>query len=268
MLRIILLLALVFSFPTQGHCITQWNKAKPASGDNLTSWPTDNQANFSVLDTLLANYREGFTISYSSASTIVVSAGEVMVSNSAATLRLMLQKTSSTNVTFSNIDTGAESSGTYYVYAGTSTNTDSAPTFYVSTSSTAPSGVTYYKRLGYFVNDGSNNITPSSVVNDNITVSSLLGDWASKSSGVTYQATADGFVVAYISGYIGNGETFSVVTDSSASPSTTRCSATTPSSTTAFSTGCNVPVKKGDYYQVSETAAAGSAVVFFIPMGS
>lgn len=167
MFNILLALMLILA-PANGWCVTQWTKSSlPATGDNLTSWPTQANAQWSILDTLLSNYRKGLALAYSSASTLIVSAGEVVVSNSAGTVRLFLQKTSSTNVTFSNIDTGAEAgSTTYYVYAGTSTATDAAPTFYVSLSSSAPTGVTYYKLLGSFYNNASSDIDQNKIYSE------------------------------------------------------------------------------------------------------
>jgi hypothetical protein len=87
-----------------------------------------------------------------------VSAGEIVCSNSGATVRKFRQNTSSTNVTFSDIDTGAEASGTtYYIYAVCDADATTA-TFKISASSSAPSGVTYYKILGSFYNDASSDI--------------------------------------------------------------------------------------------------------------
>lgn len=164
MLKIILALMLVI-LPAQAHAVTQWSKTVlPATGDNLTAWPTAVNAQWSILDTLVSNYRKGQALVYSSASTLIVSAGEVVVSNSLGTLRIFLQNTSNSNVTFANIDTGPEASGTtYYVYCGTSSATASTCTYYVSLSSSAPSGVTYYKKLGSFYNNSSSDIDQNKI---------------------------------------------------------------------------------------------------------
>ncbi len=215
------------------------------------------------LDNLLSTYCNEY-LTYTSSSTLTVSAGSVVVSNSAGTIRLMLQDSAATVISSANLDSGAFASGTtYYVYATAATNAATASTYFISTSNTAPSGQTYYYKIGSFIMDGSTHITTiANAYND-----THMGTWTSKTSGTIYQALTDGIVISYISGYIGNGETFSVVSDSSSAPSTVRCSATTPSSTTAFSTSCNVPVRRGDYYQVTENAAGGSAVVYFMPIG-
>jgi len=174
--------------------VTQWNKALPASGDNLTAWPAAVASQWSIQDTLLSNYRRGYTLGYSSGSTLTASAGEITVSNSGGTVRLFLQDAGSTNITFTNIDTGAEApSTTYYVYCGTNSATAASCTFYVSTSSSAPSGITYYARLGSFYNDSASNI--SRITNDSEITG--YGAKASKTFGTTYQALTDGIVEGY-----------------------------------------------------------------------
>lgn len=110
------------------------------------------------LDRLLSNYREGMGLSYTSATTITVATGEVTCSNSAGTVRKMRKNTSTTAVTFSDLDTGAEASNTtYYVYAVCDADATTA-TFKFSASATTPTGVTYYKRLGSFTNNSSSDI--------------------------------------------------------------------------------------------------------------
>jgi len=144
----------------------QWNKLLPAATDQKIDWPVASQANNDALERTLQGYREGLRLTYSSTSTLVVTAGQVWVSNATGTVRLALSNAASTNVTFTNIDTGAEAaSTTYYVYAVAAAADSEAVTFKVSLSATAPSGVTYYKRLGSFYNDASSNITQ--IYNDN-----------------------------------------------------------------------------------------------------
>lgn len=112
------------------------------------------------LDRLLADYREGMILQYSSASQITVTAGQVMVANSDASTRLVMKTSSATTVTWADIDTGAEAgSTTYYVYAIAATSASETATFKISASSTAPTGQTYYAKIGTFYNDASSNIT-------------------------------------------------------------------------------------------------------------
>ena len=115
----------------------------------------------SPLDTLLSNYRQGCQIKYASASTLTVELGQAVVSNSAGTIRLMLKNTSNTTVSFAaNMDTGAEANSTqYYIWIFQQTTSDTDFDVCISTSSTAPSSKTYYRKLGQFYNDASGNIT-------------------------------------------------------------------------------------------------------------
>jgi hypothetical protein len=211
------------------------------------------------------------TLSYSSATTIAVSAGEVVCSNSDASVRKMRQNTSATNVTFSDIDTGAEaSSTTYYLYANCDADATTA-TFKVSASSTAPTGVTYYKRLGSFYNDSSSNITVGGVSNDSNTFRGSLGAWETKSADTTYQALTDGFVV-FDQRYVSGSEVWARIdgyTDSSSSPTTFRCGAFKPWNI-AGSNACTMPVKKGDYWKtVTATGGGGwTSTVQWIPQGN
>lgn len=257
-----LILALVFLLaPVNGWCVSQWVKsAAPATGDNLTAWPAKVNAQWSILDTELANYRQGYNLTYSSGSTIVASSGEVVVSNSLGTLRLFLRNAASSNITFSNIDTGAEASATiYYIYAGTSTATDAAATFYISTSSTAPSGVTYYKRLGSFYNDSSSNITR--INNDHIW--NEVGEKESKTVDVTYQAITDGYV-SY-EGTLVTGNQVVLYTDSSSSPSTA-VQQLTYNTSGSLRTNMLYPIKSGDYYKVSVVAGSPTTeAYYFVP---
>lgn len=158
------------------YATTQW---RGGTGDNVllgTTTVSDIDAEIydeitEPIDRMLAGYREGMKLKYNSVSTLDVTAGEVMVSNTAGTIRLMMRTTSTTNVTWSDIDTGAEASGTtYYVYAVASSSTATTATFKISTNSSTPSGSTYYKRLGQFTNDGSSNITAIQNDNDNVIV--------------------------------------------------------------------------------------------------
>lgn len=171
-----LLIILALAFPA--HAADQWREGSGADIDgsavlfnNIDSYFTTNV--IEPLDDLLANYNT-IKLVYNSASQITASAGEVTVSNSAGSIRLMLRNSSSTTVTWSDIDTGSEASGTsYYVYAIAASTSATSATFKISTSSTAPSGATYYKRIGSFTNNGSSNI--ESVANDDERVKITTG---------------------------------------------------------------------------------------------
>lgn len=257
------LMLLVLTVPAYGS--DEWLKTRPASTDQWKALPAASQANNNSLDRLLANYREGMTLSYSSATTVAVSAGEVTCSNSSGTVRKMRQNTSSTNVTFSDIDTGAEaSSTTYYIYANCDADATTA-TFKISASSTAPTGVTHFKRLGSFYNDSSSNITSHQVTNDSNIFGSGYGAWTTKSGETTYQADTDGLVVchgrdegsqfAYIEGY----------TDSSNPPTTRRIRASGDSG--VYGLTFTMPVRKGDYWKTTKNAT-NTLTVYWLPTGN
>lgn len=111
------------------------------------------------LDRLLSKFNQDMNVQWSSTSQIIVPAGQVMVSNTAGTIRLMMSTSSNTTVTFANIDTGAEaSSTTYYVYAIAATSAAETATFKISTNSTTPSGETFYAKIGSFFNDNGSDI--------------------------------------------------------------------------------------------------------------
>ena len=150
------------------------------------------------LDRLLQEYRQGAKIAYSSSTTITVAAGQVGIQNSTGTIVAFLDNTSSTSVTFSNIDTGSEAANTtYYVYATCTTPaSDTDFDITISLSSSAPSGKTYYARLGSFYNDSSSNIDETLIVNDNETAYPSMVDpfthdsgWFSVSLNSTYTKT-------------------------------------------------------------------------------
>lgn len=135
---------------------------------NASDIDTNTQNNIVFpLDSLLANYHQSLGVYYASASALTVGTGSVTVSNSDGSIRLMLYNSGTTSVDFTNIDTGSEaSSTTYYVYAIAASASATAATFKISASSTAPSGVTYYKKIATFINDGSSNINPASITSE------------------------------------------------------------------------------------------------------
>lgn len=160
MKKLLLWVLIGLFFVSQAEAATGWLKTKPSGSDSPATIDDSVGENNAALDLMLSKYQQGCKIAYSSAAQITVGAGGVMVSNSAGTVRLMLANAAATTVTWSDIDTGAEAaSTTYYVYAIGSATTDTVFTVKISTSSTAPTGVTYYKRLGSFYNDASSNIT-------------------------------------------------------------------------------------------------------------
>lgn len=155
-----------------GHA-AQWQNAGTAQlpGTINVSDIDYNMQNYVTgpLNRLLAGYRAKMVLTYSSASQLTVTAGEVMVENSDASVRLVLRNTSSTTVTWADLDTGSEAvSTTYYLYAIAATSAAETATFKISASSTAPSGVTYYAKLGSFYNNASGDISLTSIANESV----------------------------------------------------------------------------------------------------
>lgn len=256
MVRIILSLLFLVSLSTNGWCVTQWNKAIPAAGDSKSSWPGQVTAQWSILDTLLSNYRQGENLTYKNTTTITVTLGQVVVSNAGASLRLFLNDPGNTDITSSNLDTGSSFSNntTYYVYSATSSTTASSSTYYISLSSSAPTGPTYYFQLGSFTTNSSGQI--SSVINNNYIGG--FGAWTSKSAEVVYQATTDGFLVA--NSNVGSDESLVIYTDSNNPPTTVRVRNGGNSSSQLASGTC--PIRKGDYYEVHMGSGTLSSAYF------
>ena len=239
------------------------------------------------LDNFVAGGRFGCKLSYASASTVTVGAGSVVCSNTAGTVRLMARNAAATTVTWSNIDTGSEAaSTTYYVYAIMSAVSDTTFTVSISTSSSAPSGVSYYQRLGYFTNDADSDI--SLVTDDDFIVadhnhdgtnspilgasaiSGALGAWVNKTSSYgAQQAATDGFVIATGWGSINDGvDHVYGYSDSASNPTTLRGIISTNSSTTNVIGSFCFPVKKGDYWKVVHVGSREPFAVWWIPLGA
>lgn len=96
------------------------------------------------------------------------------------------------------------------------------------------------------------------------TVMSGLGAWAARSTGTTYQAATDGFVTVWIVDST-TGSYATILTDSNASPSTTRGQVGATMTGANQAMGC-CPVRKNDYYQVNLVNGGGATcTVYWIP---
>lgn len=164
----IILVLLFLLIPLTAFCANEWKNADTDFLDGTTVLinDADNEVTDHIvepLNRLLANYIQGATVAYNSAASIDVTSGSVVCKNSGATIYKMRQNTSTTNVTFSDIDTGSESSSTtYYLWASCDADATTF-TVVISASSSAPSGVTSYALLGNFFNNSSSNIDQSKV---------------------------------------------------------------------------------------------------------
>lgn len=212
------------------------------------------------IDNLLSTYCNEYLV-YASSTTLKVSSGSVVVSNSQGTIRLFLQDTSQTTLTSANLDTGSlVANTTYYVYATAATNAATSSTYFISASNTAPSGQTYYYQIGSFMTDANAQITG---INSNWVGGSYLSWSATKSAGVVYQALTDGVVTAYAVNTGSSNTQINIATDSSSSPSTVRVQNAIGANTGGYvSVSC--PVRKGDYYEVNLANGASLQAMYFL----
>ena len=141
-----------------------WNKSIPATSENPQAISPDVIENNTALDLMLQNYRDGGVyVKLISTSEIDIGPGGVMLSNSGGSTRLMVANASLTAMSSTNIDTGSISpSSTYYIYAYASSTTATTFSVIYSASSTSPTGITYYAKLGSFTTDGSSNFSGAS----------------------------------------------------------------------------------------------------------
>ena len=147
------------------------------------------QANSDSITGLLITYRRGCSVEWKSTSDFYVRSGEIMITDASGNKRLR-RNTADTTVVWADIDTGAEASSTkYYVYATADTSTT---TFIIkiSTSSSAPSGSTFYRNIGSFFNNASSNITITDIINSahgfppNYDPAGILKIWAGSNTTV------------------------------------------------------------------------------------
>ena len=154
----LLVVLMIFGLSIPGYCADQWTKGQLAGTISVSDSDTYNQVNNNALDRLLYDYRHNAVLVYASASTLTVTAGRIAIPNAAGTVVRWRGETSSTTATWSNIDTGSEANSTqYYVYLSGDTD-ETGFDVVISTSSSAPSGITYYRKIGYFYNNSSGNI--------------------------------------------------------------------------------------------------------------
>lgn len=117
-------------------------------------------------ENFMQNYRYGVSPRYKNATTITVSAGEIMIDGK------MRRNTTDTDITWSGVangpnlglDTGTASSDTmYYIYA-VADDAETGLDLIISSSATSPTGVTSYRLIGLFrTASSSTNIKSNSV---------------------------------------------------------------------------------------------------------
>lgn len=100
--------------------------------------------------------------------------------------------------------------------------------------------------------------------------SGQLGTWddSSYSADTSYLAATDGFVMAAVTIQGNAVKSASILTDSANPPTIARAVGSSTSSTTAFTTTLTCPVKKGNYWKVSNVAGSSVGQIYWIPLGS
>lgn len=138
-------------------------------GDEITALETligafgTGQGNLVSLKTLLIDWIMGCHVEYKTAADLYVRKGEIAITDASNNIRWR-RNTSDLTVDWNNIDTGSEAaSTTYYVYA-CADNAGTTFTVKISINSTTPSGMTFYRKIGSFVNDAGSDIERASMV--------------------------------------------------------------------------------------------------------
>jgi len=236
--RLVLILVLLsMAIPSYA---TQWEKDKPDGATQyVDEYDDEVQENQGCLDRLLSNYRSGCEVRENSSSSFDVDSGEITLSNSDGSIRLLCKNTSTTTTSPT-----ISASTTYYIYAVQSVATDEDFDIEVTTNATTPT-TTYFKLIGKFETDGSSNIDKLG----NITsVGKLFNYWESRSASTIYQADNDGLFI--VTGVCGNGDSIEIYSDANASPSTLRArGGVYQGEGNSRWTQLTVPVRRNDYYK-------------------
>lgn len=153
-----ILMAITFTCQDVIYSADQWLKSEPQGTQNMSDIDTLLQVNNEAVDRLLFDYRRNLTVIPDTINQVKALEGSIAIPNASGSIVRWRRTTSTTTITWSDIDTGAEASSTqYYVYATADTDI-TGMVFKISASSSAPSGATYYRKVGYFYNDSSGNI--------------------------------------------------------------------------------------------------------------
>ena len=121
-----------------------------------------------ILDMLSDNYIGGRCYGEDGTTEeVYVGAFSGIVSNAAGSIRKPRRITTITTLTAADLDTGAMAVGYYYIYA-TADAAASTPVFKFSASASAPTGYTYYKKIGWFYNETASVLDVTSLFIGNI----------------------------------------------------------------------------------------------------
>lgn len=153
-----IILMLLVGFQSTTHAADQWSKSL-AGTTQAADIDSNVSTSWSAQDRMLSNYRQGAAVIRNSASTLTVLTGELALPDSSVSTVRYRKNTANVSVSWSDIDTGVEASATQYYVYGLADSDATTFTVKISASSSAPSGSTYYRKLGEFYNDASGNIT-------------------------------------------------------------------------------------------------------------
>lgn len=197
------LILLMLSVSVNAFAADQWDEAMPAGSSNLSDLDIIIQENNTALERLLTNYREGCEVVTDTSNQVKILAPcEIMICNSSGDACEMRRSGSDVTVSWADIDTGSESSGAvtqYYVYVTADTDVEGFVEK-VSLSSSAPTGMTKYRKIGYFTNDASNNIVSVGNIPGGDIVNSVRAvDTSNQTTTSTSYADVTGMTVYFVS---------------------------------------------------------------------
>lgn len=87
------------------------------------------------------------------ANNIYISPFTGIITNAAGTVKKLRVSTSVTTLAAAALDTGSFAANTYYYIYATADAAATTPTFIISASASAPTGYTYYRKIGWFYNE-------------------------------------------------------------------------------------------------------------------
>lgn len=138
-------------------------------GDEITAVQTligafgAGQGSIVSLKTLLIDFLRRCFVEYKSADDIYIRKGEIAIPDATGNVRWR-RNISDLTIDWGDIDAGGEAASTnYYLYA-CADNAGTTFTGKVSANSSAPSGMTFYRKVGGFYNDAASDIEENSVV--------------------------------------------------------------------------------------------------------
>lgn len=142
----------------QSYCADQWDKLEILGTRNASDIDYYMDINNEALDRLNYLNRVNCAVMANTSATLTVLPGTIAIPNVAGSIVRWRRESSSTTVTWSDLDTGSEAASTqYYVYASGDTD-ETGIDIKISASSTSPSGITYYRKIGYFYNNSDSDI--------------------------------------------------------------------------------------------------------------